>query len=96
MHFLGGIWLGLAYIYFFALGTISFRLIFKILFFVLAMGICWEIFEFFVDKVNIQNPFNVLDTVSDVLLDLAGGIFAIFYFSFYYLKSLKPIKEDLV
>ncbi|MEK9182686.1 MAG: hypothetical protein AAB809_01255 [Patescibacteria group bacterium] len=96
MHFLGGVWVGLACIYFFALDTISFRLIFKILLFVLLIGVSWEIFEFFVNKINVQNPFNVLDTLSDIFLDLAGGLLGVFYFLFYPLKNFKSIQEDLL
>lgn len=79
MHFLGGFWVGLAYTYFFSPEKISGRLILKTLLFVLTIGIGWEIFEIVVNDVISQNPFNLLDTSSDIFFDLSGGLCAILY-----------------
>lgn len=92
MHFLGGLWIGIFAFYFFSPQTISFRLIFKILIMVFLIGIGWEIFEVFVDKVISLNYFNILDTISDILFDLTGGIMAIFY----YMKKIMTITPDKV
>lgn len=80
MHFLGGFWLGLFFIWLFGLSTNpSLHLIIKILSGVLLIGIFWEFFELlFVNHVA-QHPFSFLDTLSDMCFDLAGGLGAIFY-----------------
>jgi hypothetical protein len=39
-------------------------------------GFLWEIFEFFVQGSSNGNLANVVDSVSDICFDLAGGIFA--------------------
>jgi len=90
MHFLGGFWVGLALLWFFSLkefslperlfGRAGFKIIFKIILGVFLIGIFWELFEVFVDKTIAQNSFNLLDTVSDMCFDLAGGGLSIIYF----------------
>ena len=80
MHFLGGFWLGLALIWLFSVKELSFKIIFKIILGVFLIGIFWELFEVFVDKTIAQNSFNLLDTVSDMCFDLAGGGLSIIYF----------------
>ena len=79
MHFLGGFWVGLAYFYIFLLQNMSSRLIFKILFSVLIIGVGWEVYEILVNDILAQNPFNYIDTVSDLFFDLFGGLCAILY-----------------
>jgi hypothetical protein len=83
MHFLGGLWLGLCFIYIFSPKELSEELSFgylsKIIFLVLLIGIFWEFFELYFINHIAQNPFNALDTVSDIFFDLAGGTFAILY-----------------
>jgi len=80
MHFLGGVWLGLIFIWFFKLNEIRIKVILKIILCVLLVGILWEFFENIVNSYTTQNIFNVLDTISDILFDLSGGLFSIFYF----------------
>jgi len=80
MHFLGGFWLGLALIWLFSVKELSFKIIFKIILGVFFIGILWELFEISIDKTITQNPFNILDTISDMCFDLAGGAFSIIYF----------------
>ena len=80
MHFLGGFWVGLIYFYIFFPQNISFKLISEILIFVLFIGVGWEVFEIAVNDVIAQNPFNILDTISDTFFDLSGGAFATLYF----------------
>src|ERR1035437_2761720 len=80
MHFLGGFWLGLFFLWFFYPNNLSFKLIFKIILCVLLIGILWELFElFFVNYVG-QLSFNTLDTTSDLSFDLVGGFSSILYF----------------
>lgn len=85
MHFLGGFWLSLVFIWLFSYKKVSFEVnfqsIFKILLGVLIIGIFWEIFEFYFINYIAENPFKILDTTSDLFFDLLGGISAIFYFS---------------
>ena len=90
MHFLGGIWLALALSWFFKIKEISLSLVIKIIFGVLIIGVLWEIFEIIVNNYTTQNPFNLLDTLSDIFFDLSGGCFAILYF----LKKIMPIAEN--
>ncbi len=89
MHFLGGLWAGLASIWFFSrisdsfsdsLSSISFNIVLKILLGVLVIGIAWEIFELYFINHIASNPFDLLDTISDIFFDLSGGLFAILYF----------------
>lgn|SRR3989338_3808702 len=84
MHFLGGFWVGLVFLWFFSRESTSLepflQLIFKVIFAVLMVGILWEIFEISIDKIIIQNPFNALDTFSDIFFDLTGGLVAVLYF----------------
>jgi len=80
MHFLGGFWIGLAFMYLFPPKDISFKLIFQTLLFVLFIGVGWEVFEVLVNDVIAKNPFNYLDTASDIFFDLSGGTFATLYF----------------
>ena len=79
MHFLGGLWLGLSFIYIFWSQSISYNLFIKIIIGVLFIGISWEIFELIFTNYIGQMPFNKLDTVSDLCFDLAGGLCSILY-----------------
>ncbi|OGI64849.1 hypothetical protein A3H53_04735 [Candidatus Nomurabacteria bacterium RIFCSPLOWO2_02_FULL_40_10] len=79
MHFLGGIWIGILYFYIFPSKESSLNAVFKMLFFILAIGIGWEMFEMLVNDVIAKNPFDYLDTFSDIFFDLFGGLCAILY-----------------
>ena len=68
------------FIYFFPPEDYSFSSISKILLAVFIIGIGWEVFEMLVNDVIARNPFNLLDTISDILFDLSGGAAAILYF----------------
>ncbi|MEK7219334.1 MAG: hypothetical protein AAB687_01505 [Patescibacteria group bacterium] len=82
MHFSGGLWVGLTAIWllFGQKSYLDLSFILKILSSVLLIGICWELFEIIFYNYIAQNPFNILDTVSDLFFDLVGGLFAILYF----------------
>ena len=92
MHFLGGLLLGFALIWFFIIKDISLKSIFYLILGVLLIGVLWEVFEIIIDKIITGNLFNTLDTISDIFFDLAGGTFAIFYF----IKRIMFIKETTV
>lgn len=93
MHFLGGVFLALlglwiAQFLLFAQKkdfTLASGVVF-VLTFVFLVGSFWEVFEFVVDAYTTMRGFNVLDTVSDLCFDLAGGISALLF-------SLSGIKE---
>ena len=84
MHFWGGVCLGFAMIWFFSKEDqfleLNSSLILRIILGVLFIGVSWEIYEFIFNNVLGKIPFNMLDTISDVFFDLAGGTFATFYF----------------
>lgn len=89
MHFLGGFWLGLIVIYFVSFKNET-KYIFSLLFIVLSIGLGWEVFEILVSRFITESPFNLLDTISDLFFDIAGGAFSILYFS----KRIMSIKEN--
>ena len=107
MHFLGGLWLGLVFIWVFLIkGTIflenslekitdliNFKLITKIILAILIVGVSWEIFEIIFNNILAGTSFDLLDTVSDIFCDLAGGVFAILFFL---IKRIMLKKEDKV
>ena len=87
MHFLAGFVLGLAgYWLLFKSGLFfsSFYkpafMIFVVFVAVFILGVAWEVFEIIFYNFIAQNPFDILDTISDVCFDLAGGAFALLYF----------------
>ncbi|MEI6280518.1 MAG: hypothetical protein WCP17_00775 [bacterium] len=84
MHFLGGFWLGLAFLWLFSYKNSSlelfFALIFKIILSVLIIGVLWEIFEIIFINIIAKNPFNTLDSLSDIFFDLSGSSFVIIFF----------------
>ena len=79
MHFLGGFWLGLATVWFFKIQSISGNSIAKIIFSVFLLGVGWEIFEIIFNNHFAQNPFNAVDTLSDICFDVSGGLCVILY-----------------
>ncbi|HTE48724.1 MAG TPA: hypothetical protein VK675_02365 [Candidatus Paceibacterota bacterium] len=80
MHFQGGIWAGLAIIYLFPPKAYSIDSVLKILLAVFFIGVGWEVFEILVNETIARNPFNSLDTMSDIFFDLSGGATAVLYF----------------
>ncbi|MFA5791755.1 MAG: hypothetical protein WC884_01815 [Candidatus Paceibacterota bacterium] len=92
MHFFGGFCAGLVSIwllsFLYSSFKLTFNLIIKIVLGVLVFGILWEVFEILVNNITVQNSFNTLDTISDIFFDLVGGLFAILYFFFYFLKKI--------
>jgi hypothetical protein len=88
MHFLGGLWVGLFFIYIYYYRA-SKNLVFKIIFSVLLVGISWEIFEFITFNMIGRTPFDYLDTLADIFFDLSGGLLAILYL----FKKIMPTKE---
>ncbi len=94
MHFLGGLWLGLIFIWFFKQTEINIKLIFKIILGVFLIGFLWEIFEIIVNNLTLKDTFNTLDTISDLCFDIAGGAFAIWRFYFLQ-KTMFKLKDNI-
>ena len=80
MHFLGGLWVGLALLWVLPQEESSLDKIFQVFLFVLIIGVGWEIFEFIVNETLARNPFDLRDTLSDIFFDISGGMTAMFYF----------------
>lgn len=79
MHFMGGLWLGLSFIWLFSTKEVSAMSVISIILCILVVGVIWEVFELYFINHIAQNPFNLLDTLSDLFFDLAGGFFALVY-----------------
>lgn len=81
MHFLGGLWVGLALVWLFSGKGLRFSLgmMLKIVLGVLIVGIGWELFELYFINYIAQNPFDALDAASDIFFDLLGGLCAMLY-----------------
>lgn len=79
MHFLGGIWLSSAFVYFSPPKEIKLVYALKILFVVFAVSFGWEVFEVLIDRFITHDAFNLLDTLSDLFFDMSGGSAAVIY-----------------
>ena len=75
MHFLGGLWLGLAFIWLYSAGTSYLKIIAG----VLLVGVFWEIFELVIHQYFLRESFDLPDTLSDLFFDMLGGGVAVFY-----------------
>lgn len=97
MHFAGGLFLGLLFAYIWLrIGNIKWNtkdFIYGILF-VFIVGALWEVFEFNIDTFVTFSPQNILDTLSDMCFDLAGGVLALRYVQKYIPVSKDQNKED--
>lgn len=82
MHFLGGFWLGLVSLWLFGWGSFSRGLALKTLVFVLIIGLGWEFFEILAYNQIVKESLDILDTVSDLLFDLMGGMAALIWYNF--------------
>jgi len=80
MHFIGGFWIGLLFFYIFPEKYSSKNVVALVALFVFMIGVGWEVFEVLVSNTFAKNPFNILDTSSDLVFDLTGGLSATFYF----------------
>jgi len=75
MHFLGGLWLGLAFVWLYPAGTSYLKIIAG----VLLVGIFWEIFELVVHNYFPDEALDWGDTLLDLFFDMLGGGVAVFY-----------------
>lgn len=88
MHFLGGLWLGLFFIWYdyenFVELNFNKKNLLNLIYFVLFVGIAWEIYEILVNILFAQNSFDAIDTFTDLIADTFGGVII-----FIFLKKLK-------
>ena len=102
LHFLGGFWQGLLFIWFFSIKDLPLlkpsldphdkNLISKAIFYVFIIGVSWELFQFYAKNYIGLFPFDIVDTTSDIFFDLAGGALAILY----YFKTIMISKKNKV
>ncbi len=90
MHFMGGLFLGLALLWIFRVKMLSLKSAFYIIGGVIFIGLLWEVYEVIVNNYFAQNPFDLIDTLSDLFFDSFGGIMSLVYF--YY--RIMPVKEN--
>ncbi len=81
IHFLGGFWVALFFIWFLQLKDTFSPSAKQILLYVFAVAVLWEIFQYFVNNVMGLTPFRPLNTFSDICFGVAGGLAAYFYVS---------------
>lgn len=84
LHAAGGFWAGGVGLWaYYVLGkTTSKRLVLSMFLAILiaaGIGFLWEIFEFVTNMMFAQEPFNVLDTLGDMVCDIIGGACAGWY-----------------
>lgn len=85
MHFLGGLFTGLLVLYIVLkqksiVYLPNLKIILISLYFILAIGFAWELYEFFVKTIVMGQKFIFMDSLSDIFFDLAGGIEAMFIY----------------
>jgi len=85
MHFLGGFWLGLVFLWIFYkdLSNLSLKkdTFIKIILGVLFIGFGWEMYEIVVNDIFAKNTFDLFDTSLDMVCDLTGGVVAYYLFN---------------
>lgn len=84
MHTLGGMWVGMFFLYVFNRRnptSLNFKIVVQTLVTTLAIGLLWEIYEFYVYQYLSHITFDMQDTSSDIFFDLLGYSMACFYFS---------------
>lgn len=75
-HFLGGLWVALFAAW--ALNILHLpRSSIACVVAALVFGICWEVYEFTIGATHF--PVDTVDTIADIFMDIAGGIFGTFF-----------------
>ena len=93
IHFLGGLWIGVSFLWFyffsglFRKSLLKKKSIFWIsLSVVFLAAVSWEIFEFIIRGTLKEQGF-ISDSLSDILLGVLGGLVAYRYFVFNFIKD---------
>lgn len=84
MHILSGLWVGMFFLYVFERKEsrpLDVAMFLKVFFATLAIGLLWEVYEFYLYQYLSQIPFDSVDTVADLFNDVLGSSIAFFYFS---------------
>ncbi len=84
MHTLGGVWVGMFFLYVFKRKNFNppdSILFFKVVLATIVVGLLWEFYEFYIYQYLIGNPFDLFDTTSDLVLDVLGSFLSFLYFS---------------
>lgn len=80
MHFLGGFFIGLLFIYIFAKNT-EYKNALKIsLISIFFVGILWEVFELYFEMTDVNSPDFFSDTGMDFVMDFLGAFVSVLYF----------------
>ena len=80
LHFLGGLSLGVFFIWLFGLRERSYKTLFLVVLFIVIIGVGWEIFEY-INNIAKSTEEYVPDTILDLVMDTAGAVVA------YYLST---------
>jgi VanZ family protein len=94
MHFLGGLWVGMMFLWFFYFSNIfekfdkSFlNIVFASILSVWIIGVGWEVFEVWADPQYFREGY-VFDTVLDLIMDTLGAIIGgVIYYKFLSFKN---------
>lgn len=91
MHFLGGFWVAMVAVSLWAVfnkNKTTYPKIFTIVLWVTMVGVLWEVFELWIGATELSDGINfITDTLSDILMDILGGILGTKYS--YYLMNTK-------
>jgi len=99
MHFSGGFWAAGILVWVFSYWSGPFINIFRrkefrnigvVLIGVIVIGLLWEVYEYTADYFAGRTDYDIIDTISDLMLDLMGGTIA----GFYFLKKENSKQED--
>lgn len=95
MHFLGGLWVVLFFVWFLFFSKIikidikryqNRKIFFVSILAVLIVGLLWEVFEICASFVSVQEYGYAFDTSLDLVMDLIGGAIAFLYIKQKYLN----------
>ncbi len=86
MHFLGGVWVGGMGVLLYAqykkktIDCMKIATVYSVsIISILIIGLFWELFEFSLDTFIIFQPNDIVDTSSDLAMDIAGALYASIY-----------------
>lgn len=93
LHFLGGFWVALFFIWFYKPKCLSSLPVLQIMVSLLVVAVLWEVYEYYVFNVIGKLPYDSFDTYTDIIVGLIGGLFALFHFC---KNRIVPKKENNV
>lgn len=87
VHFVGGLWLALAFVWLSSVFGRQIRTILPLIFIVLVVGVGWEVYEY-IFEIS-YSSYYIFDTSKDLLMDVFGAIAA-----FLILKYTKLVPHE--